>query len=123
MDAFLVSPWTITLVLTGLIFILGGYLLKKFPPKKINWLYGYRTRASMKSQEHWDFSQACAGREMMGSGVILFLLGLAGPFLPFSASLAVGIALLLVILFAIIPVLRVETSLKKRFKALDETSK
>jgi uncharacterized membrane protein len=119
MESLLENPWSITLLLTGLIFVLAGYLLVKFPPKKINALYGYRTRSSMKSQERWDFSQAYAGREMIGSGVILFLLGFAGPFLPFSAPVAAGTSLFIVILFAVIPILRVESALKRRFKELD----
>ena len=31
-----------------------AWLLKKYPPKKINHLYGYRTKRSMKSQFTWD---------------------------------------------------------------------
>jgi uncharacterized membrane protein len=116
MEAFIESPWTITLVLTGLIFTLSGYVLRKFPPKKINWLYGYRTRSAMKSQERWDFAQVRAGREMTSIGTILILLGCAGPWLPFSPSVAVGFALFLVIIFAFIPVIRVEAALKQRFK-------
>jgi len=36
---------------SGLIFILAGFIMLKFPPKKINSLYGYRTSSSMKNQE------------------------------------------------------------------------
>ena len=34
--------------------LLLGWLLKKFPPKKINHLYGYRTQRSMKNQASWE---------------------------------------------------------------------
>ena len=34
--------------------LLIAWLLKKYPPKKINHLYGYRTKRSMKSQYTWD---------------------------------------------------------------------
>ncbi|HMP98127.1 MAG TPA: SdpI family protein [Cyclobacteriaceae bacterium] len=33
-----------------------GYLFMRFPPKKINHFYGYRTPRSMRSQEAWDFA-------------------------------------------------------------------
>lgn len=33
-----------------------GYLFMRFPPKKINSFYGYRTPRSMRSQEAWDFA-------------------------------------------------------------------
>ena len=34
--------------------LLLGWLLKKFPPKKINHLYGYRTQWSMKNEATWE---------------------------------------------------------------------
>ena len=36
--------------------LLLGWLLKKFPPKKINHLYGYRTQRSMKNQATWELA-------------------------------------------------------------------
>ena len=38
--------------------LLLGWLLKKFPPKKINHLYGYRTQKSMKNQSTWEAANA-----------------------------------------------------------------
>lgn len=63
---------------TGFVFIIAGFVLFKYPPKNINVLYGYRTNASMKSQEHWDFSQIYAGKQMMKLGAILVLLSFVG---------------------------------------------
>jgi hypothetical protein len=40
---------------SGLIFMLAGFIMLKFPPKKINSLYGYRTSSSMKNQERVDY--------------------------------------------------------------------
>ena len=37
-------------------------LLKKFPPKKINPLYGYRTSRSMKSESHWQLANSTFNR-------------------------------------------------------------
>lgn len=34
------------------------FLFYRFPPKKINYIYGFRTSRSMRSQEAWD----CANR-------------------------------------------------------------
>ena len=34
--------------------LLLGWLLKKYPPKKINHLYGYRTQRSMKNEATWE---------------------------------------------------------------------
>ncbi|MGB5191063.1 SdpI family protein [Robiginitalea sp.] len=116
MPALFYNPWTIVLVLTGLIFVLAGYILQKYPPKSINWLYGYRTRRAMQGQEQWDFAQVFAGREMIRSGGILLVLGLAGAWLPLSDTVAVGLALGAVIICAFYPVVRVEAALKNRFE-------
>ena len=41
-----------------------------FPPKKINGHYGYRTKASMKSQEAWDVAQKCSAKMMLVFGIL-----------------------------------------------------
>ncbi|MGF7029150.1 putative membrane protein [Paenibacillus mucilaginosus] len=53
MDEGRIAGIIISLVV-GLILILSGVLFRKFPPKEINALYGYRTFRSMKSQELWN---------------------------------------------------------------------
>lgn len=40
----------------GIVFSLARSVQLKFPPKKINSRYGYRSVSSMKSQETWDFA-------------------------------------------------------------------
>lgn len=37
--------------------LIAGLILKIFPPKKINALYGYRTRRAASSQATWDYAQ------------------------------------------------------------------
>lgn len=67
------SPIILTLSLSGIVFLLGGIVLAKFPPKKINGLYGYRTVNSMKSQDRWDFAQKYSSRLAILSGLALIL--------------------------------------------------
>lgn len=43
-------------VLTPIIFFFCGKLFINNAPKKINYVYGYRTRMSMKNQETWEFA-------------------------------------------------------------------
>ena len=57
METFAIGPFLILDALTGIILIVVGFILLKYPPKEINSLYGYRTEKSMKSQEAWDFAQ------------------------------------------------------------------
>jgi uncharacterized membrane protein len=63
-----------TLLLTNLsigpLMLILSYLYKRFPPKKINHLYGYRTPRSMRSQEAWD----CANLYSANAFIIISLL-------------------------------------------------
>ena len=54
LNIFIIYPLPSILFLSGGIFYLVALVLSKFPPKKINYFYGYRTKASMKSQESWN---------------------------------------------------------------------
>jgi uncharacterized membrane protein len=49
-----------------LIFMLVvSFVFIKFPPKKINYLYGYRTRRSMANQEIWKVANEYSAGLMM----------------------------------------------------------
>jgi len=103
-------------VLSGIIYVISGLFLYKFPPKKINGLYGYRTSNSMKSQERWDFAQIYSAREMTKWGLLLTLIGFIGINIELHLGIGVAIGIGLTILFAIIIILRTEKELKTRFK-------
>lgn len=64
-------------LLITLVFFLCGIVMMKFPPKTINPLYGYRTRASMQNEEAWRFAQRLSARRFiligMLSAVVLLL--------------------------------------------------
>ncbi len=88
----------------------------KFPPKKINSLYGYRTSSSMKNQERWDFSQIYSAKEMIKIGFINIFIGMLGIiYYPIEKT---GMILGLTILFLSIIILlfRVEVALKRKFR-------
>ncbi len=53
-----------------------GFYIKNNPPKKINQLYGYRTKRSMKSKEAWDFSQIYSA-DLLYTWSIAGMIGLA----------------------------------------------
>jgi uncharacterized membrane protein len=111
------NPLFIVNGLTALIFIVGGFILVKYPPKKINQLYGYRTESSMKNQARWDFAQKYAAQQMKLYGFILGLIALAGPFLPLPELVGVGLALVCVIGGSILLILSVERGIKNNFPA------
>ena len=111
----IMNPLEGILVLTGGCFTLAGYITKRFPPKKINHLYGYRTRTSMQHQEAWDFAQKYSANEMMKLGTIMLVL--AGAIwladIQFKGDIVVAIALTVV--FPLFMFFQVEQELKKRF--------
>ena len=55
--------------------LLLGWLLKKYPPKKINHLYGYRTQRSMKNQATWEAANTY-------SSLVFFKVSLYSFFIP-----------------------------------------
>ena len=56
------------------IFILVLFLIiKKFPPKKINWWYGYRTSRSMQNEEIWKIAQKYASKKSIQLALLSFI--------------------------------------------------
>lgn len=73
--------WFIGPQLIGAVFLLAGFIQKKYPPKKINNLYGYRMPSSMKSQERWDEANRFSTIYIIKLGTILLIAGFAIAFL------------------------------------------
>ncbi len=55
-------------LLVGIIFLIAGFVMSKYPPKNINELYGYRTTNAMKNQANWDLAQKLSTKYMTLSG-------------------------------------------------------
>jgi len=62
--------------LTSVILILVGVITMKYPPKKINHFYGYRTRRSMSNQVIWDYANALAAKMILTLGFVLLIIGI-----------------------------------------------
>jgi uncharacterized membrane protein len=71
-----IANWIIGPQLIGIIILAAGWMMVKYPPKKINHLYGYRTESSMRNQQTWDEANRFSGRLMIKIGWILLLVGL-----------------------------------------------
>jgi uncharacterized membrane protein len=72
--------------LVGFIFLITAVITLKFPPKKINDFYGYRTPASMKNQEVWDFAQHYSGIKMIQIALFLMLISFVNVFLNLTIN-------------------------------------
>ncbi|WP_452597340.1 SdpI family protein [Pontimicrobium sp. MEBiC01747] len=103
-------------IITGLPFVIAALITMKFPPKKINYIYGYRTKASMKSQERWDFAQKYSSKQLLFCGLFLIAIGLLSILIPVEKSTGIYSAIILTTLCLIILLYNTETQLKKRFK-------
>ena len=103
------------LFLIGLIFIVAGFILYKFPPKTINTLYGYRSKRSMRTQKSWDFAQLYSSKLMMQLGLLYVLVGSIGFIYKPSETIAAIIAIALLIVIAAIVIVKVERRLKNKF--------
>ena len=73
-SADLINP--LTLGVTGLIFYVAGYIQFKYPTKKINHFYGYRTKTPIRSQEIWIFLQTLSAKKIQQLGIYLFFGGI-----------------------------------------------
>ena len=102
--------------ITGGVFFAAGFFMLKFPPKKNNFLYGYRTSSSMKNQERWDFAQNYAAKEMMITGLVLAASGVLGFITDFGSSVKLWAGVAMLGLAVVILKVRVEKAIKKRFE-------
>lgn len=115
MNQLFEDPFFNITALVGGVFVVAGFIMLKFPPKKINFLYGYRTSASMKNQDQWDFAQSYAAKEMMLTGIVLATSGLLTLIIDFATSVKLLVGLAMVGLAVIVLLVRVEKAIKKRF--------
>lgn len=107
------NPLFLILSLSGLIFLIAGYIMLKYPPKKINNLYGYRTRQSMESQEKWDVAQLYSSREIIKQGWYAISIAVVGLFLNPNNMLSMFLAVGIILFSIIVLFVKTEKELKK----------
>jgi uncharacterized membrane protein len=101
--------------LVGFIFIIMAIVGYIFPPRKINYFYGYRTTSSMKTQEAWDFSQRFSAIKMGQIGLLLLASSFVNTFIPMSHKTAVFVGTTLIILSCVYLIWSTEMAIKKQF--------
>lgn len=98
----------------------GAYFMRR-APKKINYVFGYRTARSMKNEDTWKFAHKLIGKIWLVCGTLLLVGGVVFFFVFASgkdenaasiASLVILGVQLLVLMCSIIPT---EIALKKTF--------
>ena len=103
-------------ITTGLPFIIVSLIMMQFPPKKINHLYGYRTKSSMKTQDRWDFAQKYSSKQLLFCGLFLTVSGLLSLVITIEKPMSIYGAIILITLVLFLVIYNTETQLKKRFK-------
>ena len=115
LNIFIIYPLPSILFLSGGIFYLAALVLSKFPPKKINYFYGYRTKASMTSQESWNFSQNYTSKKMKYISLYIFIIDAFSVFLNIELMWSLWLGIIISILMPVLMILEVEKDLKTRY--------
>lgn len=79
MEIFIVN------LILPVVMVVGGYMMKKCPPKSISRWVGFRTALSMKNADTWAFAHACCGRVWWKAGRISLVLSVLVQ-LPFARA-------------------------------------
>ncbi len=58
----------------GPMLLVLAVLFLLFPPRKINYVYGYRTPRSMKSREAWNYANRFSAKYLLGLALLTCLL-------------------------------------------------
>lgn len=114
MEQLYFRPFLIVFTATGLSLILASLMMKYNPPKKVNRLYGYRTKLSMSSQKLWDEAQLLSQKMLFKQGLVCIILSIISAFLPQFADVWEALVACIIISLLIFGGMRsIESKLKK----------
>lgn len=109
------DPFILITALAGSTFLLAAAIQYKFPPKKINHFYGYRTKTSMRNQECWRFAQRYSALQMMRTATAIIALGALSWGLDYSPPYPLAVGLGITVLFPAAMIVKIEKELKRQF--------
>jgi uncharacterized membrane protein len=104
--------------LIGIIFSNTALIMYRFPVKKINYLFGYRTKNSMKNQQIWNFSQKFSSIKMLQSGLFLVVFSFLGMVFHPDEKVQLIVGIGLSILVCVFLFYTTEKAIKKNFPNL-----
>jgi uncharacterized membrane protein len=113
MESILSNTVFLVTSLCGIIYVITAVITLKYPPKAINYLYGYRTERSMKSEESWKFSQEYSSKKLRNYGLILLLISFISLFFDIDEIIGVTISILIVLILTFMIYIQTENKLKK----------
>ena len=110
----------LVILLMPLMMVGFGLLLMKNPPKRINSVYGYRTRRSVRSQDTWEFAHHYFGKLWLVCGLvsipislvpICLVLGKSEQVISVTGLIVLGLQTLLML----VTIILTERALKNNF--------
>lgn len=106
------NPITYVLTTNGVLFIIS-IIFWKFPPKKINNFYGYRTPKAMQNEKIWTFANKTFNETFLKFSGFSFLAALL--FATFSTEELTWQPMVFVALAILVSIIKTERSLKDNF--------
>jgi uncharacterized membrane protein len=98
----------------GILFLIIAPIEYFFPPKSRN-MKGYRSKNSLKSQEHWDFAQNYYAKAMFFSALLFIILSFIGTFLNLTDKIGFITSLLIIVLYFLITRIKTEKAIRNKF--------
>lgn len=105
-------------ILPVLIIFIGIWMLK-YPPRKINWFIGYRTRRSMENEKVWKFANQYCGKLLIKLGTIMLFINILLLVLLYFkllnlTEIFISIVMLFQVAIIILPIFIIENKIKNR---------
>ena len=114
--SIILSPFFVICLFTGVIFIISGWLFAKYPPRRINNWYGYRTPASKKNQERWDYAQKYSATLSIRMGWFMVLAAFTSFAININYEYSIWIGLATIFIVSVILIIMVEVAINRKFK-------
>jgi uncharacterized membrane protein len=105
----ILSFWALSLSL-----LVVTILVRVFPPKGINHLYGYRTPASMRDEASWKIANDYSSKYLLIISISIFILQLLLSSLFGITKTTVTISVLVLAIAVISMIIMTERQIKKR---------
>ncbi|MFT5752720.1 MAG: putative membrane protein [Flavobacteriales bacterium] len=86
----------LVIIFDGLFFLALAYYYLKRPPKKINEMYGYRTRKTMANQDIWDAANKRNAEDLVKYSWVLLLTGVLLWIFQISYAMIIHLIILLI---------------------------
>jgi len=100
-----------------------GYIMNQYPPKKINWFIGYRTRKSMKDEAVWKIANQYCGKLWIKIGLIMLVVASLLSILVYFKIIIFSKTLLAIIVFCeIAPLLLSGVIVENKIKNTDNSN-